>query len=80
MKNILLLIAVFLTSFALFAQNPFTITDHDGEELTEGMVVTMNNFGVPAGSFDYFVTNDSDEDIYMRIEFVSAVNADGSGF
>ena len=44
------------------------------------MVVTMNNFGVPAGSFDYFVTNDSDEDIYMRIEFVSAVNADGSGF
>ena len=80
MKNTLLLIAVFLTTFALFAQNPYTITDHDGEEVTEGMVVTMNNFGVPAGSFDYFVTNDSDEDIYMRIEFVSAVNADGSGF
>ena len=80
MKNTLLPIAVFLTTFALFAQNPYTITDHDGEEVTEGMVVTMNNFGVPAGSFDYFVTNDSDEDIYMRIEFVSAVNADGSGF
>jgi len=80
MKNTLLLIAVFLTTFALFAQNPYTITDHDGEEVTDGMVVTMNNFGVPAGSFDYFVTNDSDEDIYMRIEFVSAVNADGSGF
>ena len=80
MKNTIFVIAILLFTFAIHAQNPFTITDHDGEEVTEGMVVTMNNFGVPAGSFDYFVTNDSDEDIYMRIEFVSAVNADGSGF
>ncbi len=79
MKNTLL-IAVFLTTFALFAQNPYTVSDQDGEEVTEGMVITMNNFGVPDGSFDYFVTNDSDDDINMRIEFVSALNADGSGF
>ena len=79
MKNTLL-IAVFLTTFALFAQNPYTVSDQDGEEVTEGMVITMNDFGVPDGSFDYFVTNDSDDDINMRIEFVSALNADGSGF
>ena len=80
MKNTIFVIAIFLTTFATLAQNPYTVKDHDGLEITEGMVVTLNNFGVPNGSFDYFVTNDSDEDIYMRIEFVSAVNADGSGF
>ena len=80
MKNIIFVIAIFLITFATLAQNPYTVKDHDGLEITEGMVVTLNNFGVPNGSFDYFVTNDSDEDIYMRIEFVSAVNADGSGF
>ena len=80
MKNTIFVIAIFLITFATLAQNPYTVKDHDGLEITEGMVVTLNNFGVPNGSFDYFVTNDSDEDIYMRIEFVSAVNADGSGF
>ena len=80
MKNTISVIAIFLSTFAMLAQNPYTVTDHDGVEITEGMVVTLNNYGVPAGSFDYFVTNNSDDDINMRIEFVSAVNADGSGF
>jgi len=80
MKNTLSLIAVFLTTFALFAQNPYTVTDQDGEEITEGMIVTFNNHGIPDGSLDYTVTNNSDQDINMRIEFVSAVNADGTGF
>ena len=44
------------------------------------MIVTFNNHGIPDGSLDYTVTNNSDQDINMRIEFVSAVNADGTGF
>ena len=80
MKNTISVIAIFLSTFAILAQNPYTVTDYDGEEITEGMVVTLNNYGVPDGSFDYFVTNNSDDDINMRIEFVSAINADGSGF
>ena len=80
MKNITLQTLVYLLSFTLFAQNPYTVTYQDGEEITEGMIVTFNNHGIPDGSLDYTVTNNSDQDINMRIEFVSAVNADGTGF
>ena len=52
MKNTISVIAIFLSTFAILAQNPYTVTDYDGEEITEGMVVTLNNYGVPDGSFD----------------------------
>ena len=80
MKNTIFVIAILLFTFAIHAQNPYTVTDHDGEEITEGMIITFNNHGIPDGSLDYTVTNNSDQDINMRIEFVSAVNADGTGF
>ena len=80
MKNTIFVIAIFLITFATLAQNPYTVTDNDGEEITEGMIITFNNHGIQDASLDYTVTNNSDEDINMRIEFVSAVNADGTGF
>jgi hypothetical protein len=80
MKKILLSIAVFFTAITMNAQNPYTVTDYDGVEITEGMVVEFNSPGLPDGSLDYFVTNNGTEDINMRIEFVNAVNANGQGF
>lgn len=80
MKKILLLLAVSLSAFTMNAQNPYTVKDHDGNEITEGMIVEFANPGVPDGSLEYWITNNSAEDINMRIEFVSAVNANGNGF
>lgn len=80
MKKMLLIIAVFFTAISMNAQNPYTVTDHDGVEITEGMIIEFNTHEYPDSSLDYFVTNNSSEEIFMRIEFVSAVNANGQGF
>ena len=78
MKKILLLVAVLFTAFTMNAQ--YVVKDHDGNVFTEGMIVEFGGFGVPDGSLEYYVTNNGPETIYMRIEFVSAVNANGQGF
>jgi hypothetical protein len=78
MKKILLLIAVLFAAFTMNAQ--YVVEDHDGNEITDGMIVEFSDYGVPDGSLEYYVTNNGSEDMYMRIEFVSAVNANGDGF
>lgn len=78
MKKNLLIIAVFFAAFTMNAQ--YVVVDHDGAEITEGMVVEFGEAGVPNGSLEYYVTNNGPDEIYMRIEFVSAVNANGDGF
>ncbi|WP_347373030.1 T9SS type A sorting domain-containing protein [Aequorivita sp. Q41] len=64
------------------ANAQFTVTDHNGEELHEGDVKEYGTFGYNSGAnYDFFVTNDNPTDeIYTRIEFVSAVNATGEFF
>ncbi len=78
MKKNLLILVVFFAAFTMNAQ--YVVTDHDGNEITEGMVVEFSASGVPDGSLEYYVTNNGSDEIYMRIEFVSAVNANGNGF
>tara|TARA_R110000787_G_scaffold96415_1_gene199715 strand:- start:21809 stop:22525 length:717 start_codon:yes stop_codon:yes gene_type:complete len=78
MKKTLLLIAVLFAAFTMNAQ--YVVEDHDGNEVTDGMIVEFSDYGVPEGSLEYYVTNNGSEDMFMRIEFVSAVNANGDGF
>jgi hypothetical protein len=81
MKKILLLVAVLLTAFTMNAQ--YVVKGDEGNVFTNGEIFEFANVGDPDGSLNFFITNTSTEDIYMRIEFVSAVNpidAEGSGF
>ena len=78
MKKILLLIPVLFAAFTMNAQ--YVVEDHDGNEITGGMVVEFSDYGVSNASLEYYITNNGPNDIYMRIEFVSAVNATGTGF
>lgn len=78
MKKILLLVAVLITAFTMNAQ--YVIKGDEGNVFTEGEVFEFSGIGDPDGLLNFFITNTSTETIYMRIEFVSAVNADGTGF
>jgi len=78
MKKKLLFLAVVFAAFVANAQ--YVVTDHDGNEITDGMIVEFGGYGIPNGSLEYYVTNNGGDAINMRIEFVSAVNADGTGF
>ena len=77
MKQKLLFLGILLVSFSMNAQ--YTVEDSDGNMILDGGVVTYNQVTYPEGSLDFFVNNTSgSETIRMKIEFVSAVNADGS--
>lgn len=77
MKKILLLACLLMVSITMNAQ--FTVEDDNGDPVVEGDMVVYGTTTYPEASFDYFVNNTSTtDDINMRIEFVSAVNADGS--
>lgn len=77
MKKILLLACLLIVSITMNAQ--FTVEDDNGDPVVEGDMVVYGTTTYPEASFDYFVNNTSTtDDINMRIEFVSAVNADGS--
>ena len=78
MKIKLLLLAVVFTAFSMNAQ--YVVKDHDGNAITEGMVVEFGTYGTQGASLEYFITNNGGDAINMRIDFVSAVNADGLGF
>lgn len=64
------------------AQAQYTVTDRAGNVLHDGDVLEFGTLGPdPAASYDFYVTNDNpSEEIYTRIEFVDAINADGSMF
>jgi hypothetical protein len=77
MKKILLLTLI-LTAFVMNAQ--YEVEDQFGNEIIDGMVVEFSDFGVSNASLNFFITNTGTDEIYTRIEFVSAVNATGAGF
>lgn len=74
--KLLFLSALFLT-LSINAQ--YTVEDDNGNLVADGTVLTYGVLTYPEASFDFFVNNTSaTETIYMKIEFVSALNADGS--
>ncbi|RMA57739.1 T9SS type A sorting domain-containing protein [Ulvibacter antarcticus] len=79
MKQKLLLLSVLFASFSMLAQS-YTVVDGDGGAILDGHEVTYGVLTYPEASLDFFVTNTTSAEIYMRIELESAVNADGTGF
>src|SRR5210317_2060509 len=75
-KNLLLLSILFVGIFSMNAQ--FTVEDEEGNPIEDGAVITYGVTTYPEASLDFFVNNTGTEPIYTKIEFVSAVNADGS--
>jgi len=80
MKQKLLFLSLFFAALAMNAQ--YTVEDHDGNFITDGQVLEFGGLVPidPNASYEFFVTNTSSGDIRMKIEFVSALNADGSLF
>ncbi len=62
------------------ANAQYTVTNEVGDVLHEGDVLEYGTYGYNVGAdYIFFVTNNNPtETIYSRLEFVSAVNADGS--
>ncbi|WP_026450541.1 T9SS type A sorting domain-containing protein [Aequorivita capsosiphonis] len=79
--KIKLLFLALIGSVAI-ANAQFTVTNENGDILQDGDVLEYGTYGYNTGAnYDFFVTNDNpSEEIYTRVEFVDAVNADGSQF
>jgi len=69
-----------LVSGSLFAQLPYTVEDADGNMINDGDVLEFGSFEAPESKHDFFVNNETSDPINVKIEFVSAINADGSLF
>ena len=78
MKKKLLLLTLLLVAFVVKAQ--YSIVDQNGDEITDGMVYQTNSLEYEFAELQFYITNNESEAINMRIEFVSAVNGDGTGF
>ena len=80
MKIYSLLFALCMVAASANAQ--FTFLDSDGAPVESGTTVTygQGQVGDPDGFYSYFVVNDAAEPIFMKAEFVSAQNTDGSSF
>lgn len=77
MKKITLLLA-FLT--LQFASAQFTVTDGDGNQMTEGQVFTFSALTYQDASLDFFVNNTTDSAINTKIKCVAITNATGQNF
>ena len=64
------------------ANAQFTFLDIAGASVESGTVVSFGQgqVGNPAGYYEFFVSNETSEAIFMKSELVSAENADGSSF
>lgn len=64
------------------ANAQYTVTNDRGDILQNGDVLEYGTYGYDVGAdYIFFVTNDNPtETIYSRLEFVDAINADGSMF
>ena len=80
MKIYSLLFALCMVAASANAQ--FTFLDSDGAPVESGTTVTygQGQVGDPDGFYSYFVVNEAAEPIFMKAEFVSAQNTDGSSF
>lgn len=77
LKNILVLLTALMTAIA---SAQFTMETHDGDPILDGSTWTFGIYGLGIAELPFWVNNTSTTDeIYMKIEFVSAVNGDGSG-
>lgn len=76
-----LLLLTLIGSVAI-ANAQYTVTDASGNVLHDGDVLEYGTYGYNTDAdYVFFVANDNPtEAIYSRLEFVSAVNADGSMF
>ncbi|MGB1136439.1 MAG: T9SS type A sorting domain-containing protein [Flavobacteriaceae bacterium] len=76
MKKILILCFIF---FSQNSYSQFFVETHSGDPILDGSTWTYGVFGFGVSDLPFYVYNSStSEDIYMKIQFVSAVNADGS--
>lgn len=62
------------------ANAQYTVTDVDGNVLNDGDIVEYGTIAYPDASFDFFVTNNSSEEIYSRVQLVDSENATNSTF
>lgn len=77
MKKTLLLLTLFFVTISLNAQ--FTLEDADGNLISDGTTLYFDSYEYPDASWEFHVNNTSDvETIRMKIEFVDAVNTNGS--
>lgn len=77
MKKLLFIIAI-LVAVPVWAQLEFQVETLEGDLINDGDVVAFNVLTYPEASLDFLVRNLSASPINMKIEFVSAQNADGS--
>lgn len=78
MKKRILVLGLSLFALNLFAQ--FNVETIDGDPIVDGDVVGFNQHTVEAAQLKFYVNNESTTDaINMKIEFVSAVNYNGTG-
>lgn len=78
MKKKLLLLTLLLAVFTMNAQ--YSIVDQNDSPIVDGMVFETNSLEYDLAELQFYVTNEGQDPINMRIEFVSAVNANGTGF
>lgn len=76
------LLCLALISSIAVANAQYTVKDDNGNVLKDGDVVEYGTYGYNTGAdYNFFITNDNtSEEIYTRIEFLEAINADGSQF
>ncbi len=78
MKKITFLLVCMFASFSMLGQ--YSLEDENGNEILDGAVLEFGSFTEPEAKFDFYVNNETSDPINVKIEFVSAVNADGSLF
>lgn len=79
MKLKLLLLSVF--GAVAIANAQYTVKDVDGNVLNDGDVIEFGTIEFPAAEYEFFVTNDNTNDeIYSRIEYLSETNANNPEF
>jgi len=78
MKKKLLFLSVLFIAFRMNAQ--YSIVDQDSNLFVDGMIAEYGTIDPLDASLEFYVTNDGASTIYTRIDFESAVNADGTGF
>ncbi len=79
MKKITVLLTALLIGIIGFAQEDFSITSNFGD-IEDGKVFEFNTTEKEDSSMNYVITNESDNDIHMRLMVVSMSNTDGTEF
>jgi len=59
----------------MIANAQFTVRDADGNVINDGDIIEFGTTEYPAAELEFFVTNDSEENIFSRVEYISQVNA-----